>query len=272
MLSQFTDVSSDPLDMVLFGVGLRLLQLSKFGDPQFTQLLDNRNFTIQLGSETENIARHYVIDNGSFTQHAGKATEPTLTITFKDSMTGVKLLTKGDATAFMVGIQNGDVKMAGDYSLLMWFNQVAKFIVPEIPEKFQPIVEQAKPLLVKATPIAKELFSKASNLFTNLTDNLQEKNNKSKYFHEANTQSLKDVTKVDDNQQPLAQQVVEKTDKDTLSVDTINPTDDLSPTNTSQSLKAKHADDEIIAENVETDAVNNEKSPITNITVTRHAN
>lgn len=193
MLSQLTDVTSDPLDMVLFGVGLRLLQLSKTGDSKFTQLLDNRNFTIQLGSEAENIARHYVINNGAFSQYAGKATEPTLTITFKDSMTGVKLLTKGDATAFMVGIQNGDVKMAGDYALLMWFNQVAKFIVPKVPEKFQPIVEQAKPLLEKATPIAKDLFAKATTLFANVAENINEKSNQSKQFYTENSQQLKDV-------------------------------------------------------------------------------
>lgn len=159
------NVKSDPLDVLLFTIGLRLSYLAKSGDSKFKSLLENRNFSIQLGSDTEQVYRTFSVNNGYFTQVADKLDEPNLTITFKDSMTGVKLLTKGDATAFMVGIQNGDLKMAGDYSLLMWFNQVAKFIVPKMPEKLQPVVEQAKPLLTKATPFAKELLAKVNDFF-----------------------------------------------------------------------------------------------------------
>lgn len=324
MLSQFTDVTTDPLDVVLFGVGLRLLQLSKTGDSKFTQLLDNRKFTIQLGSDAENIARYYVIDNGTFSQHSGKANEPTLTITFKDSMTGVKLLTKGDATAFMVGIQNGDVKMAGDYSLLMWFNQVAKFIVPKVPEKLQPVVEQAKPiieqakpLIEKATPIAKDLFFKAVTLFGNINEHINEKANQSKHFYQENSQNIQQKAEefkenLTEKAEEIKTEVVEKVAEvkeiveekfDDIKETTQEKLDDAKEVLTetkeqveekvadvkeqfqekiadehetpamkkSHELEAKHADDEVIAENVETDAVNNDKSPITNITVTRHS-
>ena len=43
----------------------------------------------------------------------------------------------------------------------MWFNQIAKFIVPKVPEPLKPVAEQAKPLIEKTTPFAKELCSKA---------------------------------------------------------------------------------------------------------------
>lgn len=155
---------SDPLDVLVYGIGLRLTQLAKMGDPKFKKLLENRNFSIQMGSESQDVYRTFIVENGRFSQAEGKAVNPTLTIDFKDSMTGAKLLTKGDATAFMSGIQNGDVKMSGDYSLLMWFNQVAKHIVPKIPEPLQPAVEMAKPLLTKATPVAKDLCDKAMSL------------------------------------------------------------------------------------------------------------
>lgn len=160
----FAIPKSDALDILLFGIGLRITQLAKLGDPKFKSLLDNRNFTIQMGSEAQDIYRTFSVENGRFSQREGKTDSPTLTIDFKDSMTGAKLLTKGDATAFMMGIQNGEVKMSGDYSLLMWFNQVAKHIVPKIPEQFQPAVEAAKPLITKATPIAKELCDKGMAL------------------------------------------------------------------------------------------------------------
>lgn len=188
MLSQLTQIKSDPLDVLLFAVGLRLTQLAKMGDDKFKGLLENRNFTIQLGSDAEQTSRYYEINNGTFSQHAGPAKEPTLTITFKDSMTGVKLLTKGEATAFMTGIQNGDLKMSGDYSLLMWFNQVAKFIVPKVPEPLKPVVEQAKPLIEKATPFAKELCSKALAMIGGASAG--KASGSSKYFNESNTKDV----------------------------------------------------------------------------------
>ena len=188
MLSQLTQIKSDPLDVLLFAVGLRLTQLAKMGDDKFKGLLENRNFTIQLGSDAEQTSRYYEINNGTFSQHAGPAKEPTLTITFKDSMTGVKLLTKGEATAFMTGIQNGDLKMSGDYSLLMWFNQIAKFIVPKVPEPLKPVVEQAKPLIEKATPFAKELCSKALAMIGGASAG--KASGSSKYFNEANTKDV----------------------------------------------------------------------------------
>lgn len=188
MLSQLTQIKSDPLDVLLFAVGLRLTQLAKMGDDKFKGLLENRNFTIQLGSDAEQTSRYYEINNGTFSQHAGPAKEPTLTITFKDSMTGVKLLTKGEATAFMTGIQNGDLKMSGDYSLLMWFNQIAKFIVPKVPEPLKPVVEQAKPLIEKATPFAKELCSKALAMIGGASAG--KASGSSKYFNESNTKDV----------------------------------------------------------------------------------
>lgn len=188
MLSQLTQIKSDPLDVLLFAVGLRLTQLAKTGDDKFKGLLENRNFTIQLGSDAEQTSRYYQINNGTFSQHAGPAKEPTLTITFKDSMTGVKLLTKGEATAFMTGIQNGDLKMSGDYSLLMWFNQIAKFIVPKVPEPLKPVVEQAKPLIEKATPFAKELCSKAMAMIGGMSAG--KASGSSKYFNESNTKDV----------------------------------------------------------------------------------
>lgn len=188
MLSQLTHLKSDPLDVLLFGLGLRLTQLAKSNDEKFKSLLENRNFTIQLGSEAEGINRYFSVKDGQFSQTSGEATEPTLTITFKDSITGAKLLTKGDAAAFMTGIQKGDLKMSGDYSLLMWFNQVAKFIVPKVPEQLQPIVEQAKPLLEKAMPIVQGLFTKVQSLLGGESQKV--KSGESKYFKD-----VKDDTK-----------------------------------------------------------------------------
>lgn len=319
MFSQLTHLKSDPLDVLLFAVGLRLTQLAKSKDEKFTQLLENRDFTIQLGSDAEKTARTYTVKNGVFSQQAGEVESPTLTINFKDSMTGVKLLTKGDATAFMKGIQSGDLKMSGDYSLIMWFNQISKFIVPKVPEQLKPVVKQVKPLLEKALPMAQGLFNKVMSTVDGSSNTKQ-----SKYFNADNTKSddaktdgdskidtlkakateLKDelVGKVDElkteatekldevktqvtekladvkdqaaeTAQDVKEQVAEK-------VETVKPevTDKvISATEEDKAAKSKADDkaqpeheDEIIASNVQTDAVKSDDSPITNITVTRH--
>ena len=340
MLSQLTQIKSDPLDVLLFAVGLRLTQLAKMGDDKFKGLLENRNFTIQLSSDAEQTSRYYEINNGTFSQYAGPAKEPTLTITFKDSMTGVKLLTKGEATAFMTGIQNGDLKMSGDYSLLMWFNQVAKFIVPKVPEPLKPVVEQAKPLIEKATPFAKELCSKALAMIGGASAG--KASGSSKYFNESNTKDvnadsdtqatskldtlkakaaeIKDdaMEKLDELKNEAKEKVSEAKDKveqakqtltdettsdsdasdnkaieekyeaakdtindkdSTADDDSIRPdnvfaksadNDNLTPAlRKSAEIEAKHASDEVIADNVKTSAVSDDKSPITNISITR---
>lgn len=213
----FAIPKSDALDVLLYGIGLRITQLAKMGDPKFKSLLDNRNFTIQMGSTEQDIYRTFTVENGRFTQAEGKTNEPTLSIDFKDSMTGAKLLTKGDATAFMMGVQNGDVKMSGDYSLLMWFNQIAKHIIPKIPEPLQPAVDAVKPIISKATPVAKELCDKGMALLAGLGlfgENAKATDEKDKDIDE---KSEKEIAKSDnkkDNTAAFDQDEKEKT-KDT---------------------------------------------------------
>lgn len=160
------NVKSNPLDVLLAAVGYRLSMLAKSDDPNIQQILQDRQVTIELGSEADDIARYYVFDNGSFKQHSGKADEPSLRIDFKDSMTGVKLLTGGDVAAFMTAIQDKNLKMEGDYSLLMWFNQLAKHIVPAVPEELKPLLEKARPLAEKARPLAEKAQGLASQVFS----------------------------------------------------------------------------------------------------------
>ena len=51
--------------------------------------------------------------------------------------------------------------MEGDYSLLMWFNQLAKHIVPAVPEELKPLLEKARPLTEKAQSLATQAISLA---------------------------------------------------------------------------------------------------------------
>ncbi len=148
------DIKSDPLDVLLAVIGYRLSMLADSNDEDVKALFADRKVTIELASDESDVARYYRFDNGQFSQHSGHAEKADLTINFKDSMTGVKLLTKGDQSAFMTAVQEGNLSIEGDYSLMMWFNKLAKHIVPTIPEEYKPYIQKAKPYAYKAQQFA----------------------------------------------------------------------------------------------------------------------
>ena len=148
------DIKSDPLDVLLAVIGYRLSMLADSDNEDVKALFADRNVTIELASTEADIARYFVFDNGSFSQYSGHAKKADLTINFKDSMTGVKLLTKGNLPAFMTAVQEGNLSIEGDYSLMMWFNKIAKHIVPAVPEECKPYIQKAKPYAYKAQKLA----------------------------------------------------------------------------------------------------------------------
>lgn len=148
------DIKSDPLDVLLTVIGYRLSMLADSDNEDVKALFADRNVTIELASTEADIARYFVFDNGSFSQYSGHAKKADLTINFKDSMTGVKLLTKGNLPAFMTAVQEGNLSIEGDYSLMMWFNKLAKHIVPAVPEECKPYIQKAKPYAYKAQKLA----------------------------------------------------------------------------------------------------------------------
>jgi ubiquinone biosynthesis protein UbiJ len=148
------DVKSDPLDILLTAIGYRLSMLADSDNEEFESLLADRKVIIEFVSQEADISRYFSFDNGDFTQHSGHADNADLTISFKDSMTGVKLLTKGSLPAFMTAVQEGNLSIEGDYSLMMWFNKLAKHIVPTIPEELTPYITRAKPYAYKAQQFA----------------------------------------------------------------------------------------------------------------------
>ena len=146
------NVKADPLDALLAGLGLRLQNLAKArNNESFNNLVKDRTVCIQFIAP--DVERYFRFDQGHFGQALGTAHDADLTIDFKDSMTGVKLLTKGDVAAFMTAIQDGDVKITGDYKLVLWFAGIGKQAAT-IPEEYRGYVEQAKPYIELAKPYA----------------------------------------------------------------------------------------------------------------------
>lgn len=143
------DVSTDPLDLMVAGLALRMKQLARTS-PKFIESIHERNFRIQIGTDT-GVARQILIQNGHVDTVSGAPQPADFILQFADSEQGVKTLIKGDPTAFMTGMQDGSIKMEGDFSLLVWFNQVAKLIPPKVPKPVKEKIKLARAFIKEKT-------------------------------------------------------------------------------------------------------------------------
>ncbi|AYA03345.1 MULTISPECIES: SCP2 sterol-binding domain-containing protein [unclassified Acinetobacter] len=143
------DVSTDPLDLLVAGLALRMKQLARTS-PKFIELIHERQFRIQIGTDL-GVARQIIVNNGQIDTAAGDAEKADFILQFADSEQGVKTLMKGDPTAFMTGMQNGSIKMEGDFGLLVWFNKAAKLIPPKLPKPVKEKFKAARRFLKEKT-------------------------------------------------------------------------------------------------------------------------
>ena len=156
------DVKLDPLDALLATLGARLIHLSRSDDEAFLSLIADKQVVLQFGSD-DGVARYFRFNQGQVSQHLGSAETADLTINFKSSMAGAKLLTKAEMVALMQAVQDGQMVVTGDYKLLMWFASLAKLAV-KIPEQYQGYIDTAKPYLQMAKPYATKVGEFATKL------------------------------------------------------------------------------------------------------------
>lgn len=135
------DTTTDPLDLLVLGLALRMKQLSKTST-EFMALIEQQQFCLQIGHDG-GIARQILVNHGKVSTRSGSLAPADFVLQFRDSDLAVSTLLQADPALLMHGMQNGSIKMQGDFALLVWFNQVATFIPPHIPE---PIKIQLKNL------------------------------------------------------------------------------------------------------------------------------
>lgn len=143
------DATTDPLDLLVLGLALRMKQLARTS-PKFIELVHERQFRIQIGTDL-GVARQIIVNNGQIDTVSGQEVAADFVLQFADSDHGVKTLVKGDPTAFMTGMQDGSIKMEGDFSLLVWFNQVARLIPPKLPKPVKEKVKLARQFIKEKT-------------------------------------------------------------------------------------------------------------------------
>jgi len=116
--------------LLLWALGLMMKKASK-KNPDFQKQLAGKDFVFQIKTEDDNIARQYVVKNDRVKSKGGLAKEAAFSLSFKDADTGLAIMTAKDKNAFMKGIQDKDIKIDGDLSLVMWFQGVVKHIKPK---------------------------------------------------------------------------------------------------------------------------------------------
>ncbi|MCP5177304.1 MAG: SCP2 sterol-binding domain-containing protein [Moraxellaceae bacterium] len=128
--------------MLLFMAG-RMQYLSHH-HAGFMALLHNKDFVIQLQTFDATTVRYFSIKHRSIRSHGQMHAKPDFVLSFKDADYAVKTLSKANPMAFMKGMQAGDIKMEGDFGLLMWFNNAAKYLQPDVPKPVRKAVKWLK--------------------------------------------------------------------------------------------------------------------------------
>jgi ubiquinone biosynthesis protein UbiJ len=120
--------------MLLWALGLMMKKASK-NNSDFQKQLVGKDFAFLLQTLDGKLARHYIVKDGRVKSKAGVVTDPAFSISFKDAETGMYIMTAKDKNAFMKGIQDKDIKIDGDLSLVMWFQGIVKHVKPRSKKK-----------------------------------------------------------------------------------------------------------------------------------------
>lgn len=138
----FIDVSTDPLDLAVAGVVLRMKQLAKTS-PKFIELTHETQARIQISTLT-GMSRQIIIQQGKVDTVSGHRIAADFNLIFQNSDHGVKVLLKGDPSAFMAGIKDGSITIEGDPKLLVLFSKLIRLLPPKFPKTVEQKVSYAR--------------------------------------------------------------------------------------------------------------------------------
>jgi hypothetical protein len=128
--------------LLLFMAGR--MQYLSHNNAGFMAMLHNRHFVIQLQTMDGASVRYFSVKNRRIRSHGMAHPKPDFTLSFKDADFAVKTLSKATPMAFMKGMQEGTIKMDGDFGLLMWFNNAAKYLQPDVPKPVRKAIKWVK--------------------------------------------------------------------------------------------------------------------------------
>lgn len=99
-------------------------------NPAFQNKIAGKKAVIQIATGDGQSVRHFVFADPSVSSAAGGHRDPDCTIIFKDASFGFSALLPWNKRLQVSGIQNGNIKVEGDFSLFLWFQSLALLILP----------------------------------------------------------------------------------------------------------------------------------------------
>lgn len=116
--------------LLLWALSL-LMKKAARKNPEFRAQLEGKDISFVLQTESGDVGRTFLIAKERISSKGKILPNPNFSISFKDSATGLRILTSKDKSAFMKGIQEKDIKISGDLSLVMWFQSITKHMKPK---------------------------------------------------------------------------------------------------------------------------------------------
>lgn len=107
----------------------RRMELLARTNADFIAKLHGRDFTLQISSD-EGTHRYFRVHRNRVHSDGRVHDKADLTLHFATNDAGLRLLSKGNAATFMDAMQKQDVRVVGDYQLLMWFMSIGKYLRP----------------------------------------------------------------------------------------------------------------------------------------------
>lgn len=115
---------------LLLWILARMMKKAAKNKPEFRTQLEGQDFVFQIQTEDQQTVRHFIVKDGKVRSKGKAHASPAFTISFVNAYKGLKIMTSKDRNAFMRGIQEKDIKLSGDLTKLMWFQNISKHLKP----------------------------------------------------------------------------------------------------------------------------------------------
>ena len=102
----------------------RLMMRAGKKNPEFAGKTADKNAVIQIATADGRKIRYFIFQNGRLSSAPGGIDQPDCTIIFKNADFGFSALLPWNKRLQVRGIQNGDIKVTGDFSLFLWFQSL----------------------------------------------------------------------------------------------------------------------------------------------------
>ena len=115
----------------------KLLQRKIKTNANCARYIRGKSLVFQIRTDA-GAGRHYVIQSGALSSHAGLSNDAQFTLSFVTATKGFEILSAKDAQpAFLRGVGNKDLNITGDFLEVLWFQGLTDFL--QAPKVVSPL-------------------------------------------------------------------------------------------------------------------------------------